>query len=108
LTTADSQVQMTAFVVLFGFWSGASISLTPVSIAKVSRTEDLGKRTGTAFFVASFGALIGIPIAGAILESQGGDYDRLVVFAGVLYCAAFVSYIVARGISGGWQLNKIW
>ncbi|KAM3500417.1 hypothetical protein MY10362_006416, partial [Beauveria mimosiformis] len=37
-----------AFSVVFGFWSGAAISLTPVCVGRVcGATEDLGRRTGT-------------------------------------------------------------
>ncbi|KAH7374680.1 major facilitator superfamily domain-containing protein [Plectosphaerella cucumerina] len=63
-----------AFAVLWGFWSGASIALAPVCIGETCETEDYGKRTGTAFFIASFGALMGPPIAGAILDRSGGNY----------------------------------
>lgn len=42
LTAARSEVAITAFAVLFGFWSGAAISLTPVCVASVCRIEDYG------------------------------------------------------------------
>ncbi|TGJ84417.1 hypothetical protein E0Z10_g4362 [Xylaria hypoxylon] len=97
--TADTNTaQVISFAPLFGFWSGAAISLTPVCIGQVCRTEDYGKRSGTAFFLASFGALTGIPIAGAILESNHGSYHGLIIFAGVLYLAALVAFIVARSV----------
>lgn len=90
-----------AFAVLFGFWSGAAISLTSVCIAQVCKVEDIGKRIGTAFFIASFGALVGIPIAGVILESNKGQYRGLILFAGCMYAAACLAFCAARGISGG-------
>ncbi|KAI1180072.1 major facilitator superfamily domain-containing protein [Nemania sp. FL0916] len=99
--------QVVSFAPLFGFWSGAAISLTPVCIGQVCRTEDYGKRSGTAFFVASFGVLVGIPIAGAILERDGGEYLGLIVFAGTLYAAALVAFVVARGLSVGWRVAVI-
>ncbi|KAF1996852.1 oxalate/formate antiporter [Amniculicola lignicola CBS 123094] len=105
--SASTPASITAFAVIFGFWSGAAISLTPVCVGQVCRTEDYGKRSGTAFSIASFGVLIGIPIAGAILEAQGGEYTGLVVFAAAMYLAASMLFGVTRGVAGGWGLGVI-
>ncbi|KAH7309110.1 riboflavin transporter MCH5 [Stachybotrys elegans] len=107
LTAGDDQVRITAFAVLFGFWSGAAISLTPVCISRVCRIEDYGKRNGTAFCVSSIGVLIGVPVAGAIVDASGGDYTGLVVFAGAIYTAAFIAFVVARGVVGGWKFGLV-
>ncbi|KAI9148430.1 riboflavin transporter MCH5 [Paramyrothecium foliicola] len=55
LTAGNNEAQTMAFTVLFGFFSGAAISLTPICVSRVCLIEDYGKRNGTAFFVASFG-----------------------------------------------------
>lgn len=104
LSAGEDQVKITAFTILFGFWSGAAISLTPVCISRVCRIEDYGKRNGTAFFVASFGALIGIPIAGAIVDSRDGDYRGLIIFGAAMYTMAFISFVVSRGLAGGGKM----
>ncbi|KAF2643775.1 MFS general substrate transporter [Massarina eburnea CBS 473.64] len=101
LTSGSSEPAITAFAVVFGFWSGAAISLTPVCIGQVCKTEDYGKRSGTAFSISSFGALVGIPIAGAIVQAQGGEYEGLIIFAGAAYMAAFGAFFVARLVAGG-------
>jgi MFS family permease len=103
LIGSGNHAAIIAYTVLFGFWSGAAISLTPVCIQQVCKTEDIGKRTGTTFTISSFGTLIGIPIAGAILGS-GGDrnYDGLIAFSGAVYVLASVAFVVARGLTGGW------
>lgn len=106
LIGSSSHACIIAYTVLFGFWSGAAISLTPVCIQQVCKTEDIGKRTGTTFTISSFGTLMGIPIAGAILGS-GQNYDGLIIFAGGLYVAASVAFVVARGLTGGWGLRVI-
>lgn len=98
---------VSAFSVLYGFWSGAAISLTPVSIGAVCDVQDVGKRIGTAYFISSFGALTGIPIAGAILEASGGSYNGLIYFAGTLYAVALLAFIAARGAAGGWGLRTV-
>ena len=94
-----------AFAVLFGFWSGAAISLTPVCIGQVCRTEDYGKRNGTSFSIASIGALIGIPLAGVVLRAQNGSYWALIVLAGAVYASAMVMFAVVRIMVTGWKLT---
>lgn len=107
LTARGGETATTAFAVLFGFWSGAAISLTPVCVGQVCRTEDYGKRSGTAFFVSSFAALAGVPFAGAILQWSGGAYYGLIIFAGGLYVLAFCAFAVARVVAGGWSLKTL-
>lgn len=105
LTAGDNLAAIICYAVLFGFWSGAAISLTPVCISQVCATEEYGRRTGTTFTIVSVGTLTGIPIAGAIQQRDGGDYDGLIIFGGVLYAAATVAFGVARGICSGWSLK---
>lgn len=93
------------YAVLFGFWSGVAISLTPVCISQVCATEDYGKRNGTTFTIVSIGTLVRIPIARAIQERSGGEYGGLIVFGGVLCISATVAFILARGIYVGWSLK---
>jgi MFS family permease len=105
LTAFGTQGATIAFAVLFGFWSGAGISLTPVCIGQACRTEDYGKRNGTAFFLASFGTLVGVPLAGAIVQWCDGAYYGLIVFAGGLYFLSLCAFFVARGLCAGWSLK---
>ncbi|KAI0419981.1 major facilitator superfamily domain-containing protein [Xylaria grammica] len=102
--SSTNAAQVISSALLFGFWSGAAISLIPVCTGRVCKTEDYGKRSGTAFFLASFGTLAGMPIAGAIIGVNHGSYHGLIVFAGVLYLAALAAFVVARSLSCGWRL----
>lgn len=95
-----SEPALTAFAVLFGFWSGAAISLTPVCIAQVSKVEEIGRRVGTCFSISSFGALVGVPIGGAIIDASGGGFTGLVVFSGCFYALALVGFLAARFVAG--------
>ncbi|KAL0939628.1 oxalate formate antiporter [Colletotrichum truncatum] len=108
LTAQGGEAATTAFAVLFGFWSGAAISLTPVCIGRVCKTEDLGKRSGTAFSISSIAALAGVPLAGAILQFCGGAYYGIILFAGGLYVLALLAFTAARGVGGGWGLSVIY
>jgi MFS family permease len=95
-----SEPALTAFAVLFGFWSGAAISLTPVCIAQVSKVEEIGRRVGTCFSISSFGALVGVPIGGAIIDASGGSFKGLVVFSGCFYVLALSGFVAARFVAG--------
>ncbi|KAH6981536.1 monocarboxylate permease-like protein, mch4 [Ilyonectria sp. MPI-CAGE-AT-0026] len=107
--TVDGDRAMTiAFAVLFGFWSGASISLAPVCVGQVCRTEDYGTRSGTAYTLASVGTLLEIPLAGAVLGGNDGSYKNLIIFAGTSYLSAFIVYFMGRVLLGGWKvLSKL-
>ncbi|KAL4941791.1 hypothetical protein BDV06DRAFT_222781 [Aspergillus oleicola] len=94
-----------AYAVLYGFWSGAAISLTPVCISQVCKMEDYGKRNGTTFTLVSLGTLTGIPMAGAIQESEEGGFGGLIIFGGVLYLAAAAVFGVSRGVAAGWKVG---
>lgn len=103
----QNPVAIISYAVLFGFWSGAAISLTPVCISQVCATADYGKRNGTAFTIASIGTLTGIPIAGAIQQRDRGEYDGLILFGGALYLAAAAAFALARGVCRGWSLKTV-
>ena len=101
-----SEAALTVFAVLFGFWSGAAISLTPVCVAQVSEVGEVGRRVGTTFSIASFGALVGVPIGGAIVDATpGGGYLWLVVFSGGCYVLAAGAFGVARWVAGP---KRVW
>lgn len=91
-----NEAAINAFAALFGFWSGAAIALVPVCIGQTCETEDYGKRTGTSFFIASFGNLIGAPIGGAILQRTGGDYMWFIVLVGATHGLATGIFVWSR------------
>ncbi len=94
-----------AFAVLYGFFSGGFIGLLPVAL--VSLTPDLrtlGTRTGQAFFVGSFGMLIGSPVSGAIL-SKTGSWTAVKCFAGTAVTLTAALLVAARTAKVGWRLK---
>ena len=72
------------FAALFGFGSGAFVSLAPSLIAQISDVRQIGVRTGSFFAVVSIAALISQPIGGAIITRWNGAYTGLQIYAGVL------------------------
>ncbi|KAH5645173.1 hypothetical protein HBI39_178420 [Parastagonospora nodorum] len=84
------------FCVLYGFFSGASISLTPVMLTAVSPDLSVvGTRMGMAFSFASFGLLIGSPIGGVLIGTEAG-YTAVQVFSG----ATILIGLVLHSLSG--------
>ncbi|KAH7259426.1 major facilitator superfamily domain-containing protein [Fusarium redolens] len=81
---ASSNAAITTFAALFGFSSGAFISLGPVLIAQISPIHKIGMRQGLLFGMTSVGALTTSPIGGAIVSSDNGSYWGVKVFAGVI------------------------
>ncbi|KAK5208754.1 hypothetical protein LTR72_001318 [Exophiala xenobiotica] len=93
------------FAVLYGFFSGGFVGLMPVAL--VSLTPDLrtlGTRTGQAFFVGSFGMLIGSPVSGAIL-TKTGSWTAVKCFAGAAIALTAGLLVAARTAKVGWRLK---
>ena len=107
LKSGGNLAAIICYVVFYGFWSGAAISLTPVCISQVCETEDYGKRNGTTFTIVSIGTLTSIPIAGEIQLRDGGEFGGLIIFGGVMYLVAAIAFGIARGIGGGWSLKTV-
>lgn len=55
LPAGDSVAMMCIYAVLFGFASGSNISLTPVCVGQLCRTENYGRYYATCYTVVSFG-----------------------------------------------------
>lgn len=91
------------FAVLFGFSSGSNISLTPVCVGRLCRTQSYGRYYATCYTVVSFACLIGIPIAGTILKANGGDYWGLILTTGIIYAGSLACFVAAKVTSVGWR-----
>lgn len=72
-----------AYSVFYGFFSGSWFALQTSCIAQISKMEKIGVRMGMAYSLVAFPALVGEPIAGAILARDNGRYTGLIVFTGV-------------------------
>ncbi|KAJ4256023.1 hypothetical protein NW762_009097 [Fusarium torreyae] len=102
---ANNNAASLSFAAFFGFFSGCYISLSPALVVEVSPPSEIGHRTGILYFCISIGVLTGSPIAGALIEIDGGEYQYLKTFAGVTMLAGallisalsfYVSIITAK------------
>lgn len=98
-----SDPALIAFAVLFGFFSGAYVSLITPLVMQISPMAEIGFRTGIVLFVSAIGGFTANPINGAILESAGG-WTGLKVFSGVFCLVGTTFVLVARIKRTGWKL----
>ncbi|OJJ45250.1 hypothetical protein ASPZODRAFT_69526 [Penicilliopsis zonata CBS 506.65] len=103
---ATSNAATIVFSLLFGFASGAYVSLGPALMLQLGPIREIGYRTGLLFLVSSFGGLTTSPIAGAILQAQNGSYTGMKIFSGVLFLAGATGVLAARVHHTGFTLLK--
>lgn len=90
----ENTAGVVVFCILYGFFSGAFLSLGPAVTAGLSPSVDaFGSRLSILFMPAAAGVLIGNPIAGAILKN---GWTGLQVFCGTCIAAAVLLAIAAR------------
>ncbi|KAH8587383.1 major facilitator superfamily domain-containing protein [Bisporella sp. PMI_857] len=79
-----SQGGLYVWTVVYGFVGAAIQSLFPATLS--SLTTDLrmaGTRMGMVFTIVSFAVLTGPPIAGQLIQMNGGAYEYAQIFSGV-------------------------
>jgi MFS family permease len=101
-----NEASVIVFCILFGFFSGAFLSLFAVCIG--SMTKDItivGTRLGMTLFVAGFGILIGTPIAGALITI---DFFYAKLFSAIAAALSALFVVLARfSLTGGQFLVKV-
>ncbi|EPE26923.1 MFS general substrate transporter [Glarea lozoyensis ATCC 20868] len=108
LPAGDSTPMIVVFAVIFGFVSGSNLSLSPVCVGQMCKTENYGRYFATCWMVVAFGTLTGLPIAGQILTVSGGKYEGVIIFAGMSYVAALACLIAARVLRVGWKISVVY
>lgn len=105
---ARANAPIIVFSALYGFGSGAFVSLAPALIAQISDLREVGIRNGTCFSIISIAALTGSPIGGALVPDMlHGSYEKLQIFSGVVMIAGATLFIAARIVVGGVNLKKV-
>ncbi|KAK2049377.1 major facilitator superfamily transporter [Colletotrichum somersetense] len=100
---SDSDGAIIAFAVLFGFCSGAYVSLISPLVAQISPIQEIGFRTGIVFLADAIAGLTTNPINGAIL-GDGNNWTGVKIFSGC-FCLAGTTFIFAARIRRtGWKL----
>lgn len=95
------------FAAIYGFCSGAIISLFAVCLATVPKDpRNIGTYLGMGKGIISLAALIGPPINGALLSHYGG-FHQVSIFSGVVVFAGSGIVVLAKHVSGKGVSGKI-
>jgi predicted MFS family arabinose efflux permease len=90
------------FSITYGIFGGGIQSLFPASVSTL--TTDLkkaGTRLGMVFSVASFAAVTGPPLAGALIQQNNGNYLYAQMWGGASMIAGCLTLVAARIAKAG-------
>ncbi|KAF9448785.1 MFS general substrate transporter, partial [Macrolepiota fuliginosa MF-IS2] len=86
-----------AFAAIYGFLSGAFVSVLTPSIACISERGQVGTRMGMLYSVTSIPSLVGNPAAGALLARSGShSFAGMIIFSGCTVIAGSFAVWGAR------------
>ncbi|KAK8208644.1 MFS transporter [Phyllosticta capitalensis] len=107
LSFHPSNAGIVVFAVVYGFVSGGFVSLcSPCVIALVDgRLEDLGIKFGLGCICLALGALVGLPVLGAVRDDLNGSFHGLIGVAGAVMTLGFICMTMTRIKKGGWKLT---
>ncbi|MEJ3652701.1 MFS transporter [Actinomycetes bacterium KLBMP 9759] len=83
---------LVAFAVVLGAGYGGWIALQPTVLAEIFGVRGLGGVVGLVYTAAGFGALLGTPLAGLLIDTTG-TYGWAIGAAGLCGLAAFASLL---------------
>ncbi|KAL8375835.1 hypothetical protein RB595_007112 [Gaeumannomyces hyphopodioides] len=95
-----------AWAACYGTIAGGIQSIFPAGVASLASSDPrkTGVRIGMVFTIVSFGALMGSPVAGALVSRMGGSYLGAQVFSGVSMLIA-AGFIVASRVARSKRLG---
>ncbi|KAG2130784.1 MFS general substrate transporter [Suillus bovinus] len=79
---AKTMIAVMGFAAVYGFLSGAFISVVTPCVAQISDIKEIGSRIGALYTLISIPSLVGGPIAGALIQSQNGSYMGMIGLSG--------------------------
>ena len=95
------------FCVLHGFFSGTIVSLQgPTTVSLCPDLSTVGTRVGMVLAFSGMGLLVGSPVAGVILRSEGG-WTGLQMWSGTIILASALCMLAARVSKAGLKLQRV-
>lgn len=100
-----------SFVVLYGVFSGAIISLLPTCLVELFGASRYQSLSGLMYFSRGIGTLLGSPLAGLMITNGGrfsSDYKESIIYDGTLLAASTICLIGLRTrvtLDKGWKAS---
>ncbi|KFY17902.1 hypothetical protein V492_00299 [Pseudogymnoascus sp. VKM F-4246] len=93
----DNLAGLIVFAIIYGFLSGAVVSLPPQVIVKlVPDMRLVGTWMGMGLCFAALGILIGSPIAGTIVDIATGHFSHMLILSGSFSMAGGIVFVIVR------------
>lgn len=94
------------FAILYGFSSGCFVSLPPTVVVTLTKNmSEIGTRIGMSVAAASFGVLIGNPIAGQLVKHDG--FNAGIAFSASTVAVGAVMMVSTRIAKSGYKVKAI-
>lgn len=101
-----SNASIIVFTILYGFCSGAVVSLLPVCFAQIPENpRDIGTYMGMGMAVVSVAALIGPPINGALVTHYK-EFSQASILSGVMILTGGLVIILLKYVTGNGIFTK--
>ena len=84
------------FAVVFGCTSGAGVTLAPVAVSRLCRTQEYGRYYGACYTIVSLGVLLAIPVASTVVRGNRGEFWGLIIITGVFNLLAAAAFAAAK------------
>ncbi|OCT47460.1 MFS monocarboxylate transporter [Cladophialophora carrionii] len=104
----DSMSGLWVFAVTYGIVAHGLQSLFPIVLANLTKDPSkAGVRSGMGFTIVGLAVLTGSPIAGALIETNGGRFIGLQLFSATTMVAAAAVLLLVRWVAVGWTREKL-
>lgn len=96
------------FAVTYGVVAHGLQSLFPIVLTSLTRdASKAGVRSGMGFTIMGLAVLTGSPIAGALIETDGGKFIGLQLFSATSMAASAAVLLLVRWVAVGWKREKL-
>ena len=104
----SSPAGLIVFGVFYGMFGAGIQSLFPATLTSLtSDIKKTGVRIGMCFSVISFACLTGPPLAGALIQENGGKYLYAQMFAGSSMLVGGATLVAARWVKSRWRREMV-
>ncbi|KAI8933356.1 hypothetical protein NX059_009975 [Plenodomus lindquistii] len=102
----NSEAALYGWAITFGFFVAGFQGIFPAALTTLTKDmSKVGTRNGQGFAVVGLGTFIGPPIAGALIQSYGGNYLVAQLFAGATVFLGSCVLVLGRCSITGWKLK---